>query len=363
MLICTPFFAFGQQVHQELQEVVEAEVVEIVSEKERAIMGTGATALVQEVRAKVQTGERSGSVIEFENDLVVLKPGDEVFLNRLLTINGDEYYVFKDVDRRGALILLAVLFFAVLVVFAGKQGLRAFGSLVVSIAAILFILVPLLLAGHHPVLTSLGVASLVLAIVLFGTHGINARSTIAFVGTVSAVAVTSAIAMVWVSFARLTGFGSDVSVYLNFNTGGTLDFAGLLLGAIIIGILGVLDDVSITQSSVVQELKAANTTLTMRELYTRASRVGKDHVGSLVNTLALAYVGVSLPLVLLMAGVDTSLGFILNQEIVAAELVRIIVSSIGLILVVPLTTLAAAWWFASHDAANVVDGGHHHAHG
>jgi len=135
------------------------------------------------------------------------------------------------------------------------------------------------------------------------------------------------------------------------------------LGSIIIGILGVLDDVSITQASVVQELKAVNESLGVRELYNRAIKVGRDHVGSLVNTLALAYVGVSLPLVLLFAQAGSDITLTLNQEIVAAEIVRIIVGSIGLIMAVPFTTLAAAWWFdkkgvEANDISSVH--GHHH---
>ncbi len=162
---------------------------------------------------------------------------------------------------------------------------------------------------------------------------------------------------------RLTGFSSDASVYLNFATKGQLDLAGLLLGGIIIGILGVLDDISITQASVVQELKAANPKFDFNELYTRASRVGKYHLGSIVNTLALAYVGVSLPLILLYSNSETSISLILNQEVVASELLRIIVGSIGLILAVPATTAVAAWYFQSReveDEEDLVHCGHHH---
>lgn len=187
------------------------------------------------------------------------------------------------------------------------------------------------------------------------------RTCIAFVGTFSAVFVTGGMAILWVRTAHLTGFGSDASVYLNFSTGGSLDFSALLLGSIIIGMLGVLDDVAITQASVVQELKTANSKLGLGELYRRAIRVGRDHVSSLVNTLAFAYVGASLPLILLLARTDTTFGLMINQETVAAEIVRIIVGSIGLILAVPLSTLAAAWWYASHDAPKDISShGHHH---
>ena len=165
------------------------------------------------------------------------------------------------------------------------------------------------------------------------------------------------------SWLVLTGFSTDAAVYLNFSTGGKLDIAGLLLGSIIIGLLGVLDDVSITQASVVQELRGANQALGARELYRRAIRVGRDHVGSLVNTLALAYVGAALPLVLLFARSDASFLASINQEVIAVEIVRIVIGSIGLVLAVPFTTAVAAWYFSSRDVArNDTHAGHSHHH-
>jgi uncharacterized membrane protein len=180
----------------------------------------------------------------------------------------------------------------------------------------------------------------------------------------AAVGVTCLIATISVAWLGLTGFSADASVYLNFATGGQLDLAGLLLGGIIIGLLGVLDDVAITQASVVQELKGANPTLGLRELYQRSIRVGRDHVGSLVNTLALAYVGTTLPLLLLFARSDATFLASINQEVIAAELVRIIVGSMGLVLTVPFTSFLAAYYFKSRivDNHSSPSHGHHHHH-
>jgi len=350
----------AQEVHQDLQSTERAEVLNIIKEEVRDIIGTEATALVQTVSARLLSGEYEGTVVTFDNDLAVLEKGDVIFINHIITINGDEYYEFKDVDRRGVLVGLGILLAALLIFFAGRQGFRALVSLLASIFAILFLLVPALLAGYPPVLSSVGIAGIVLALILFVTHGVNARTTIAFFGTFSAVFVTGLVAFFWVEAANLTGFASDASVYLNISTRGALDFPALLLGSIIIGMLGVLDDVAITQASVVQELKAANNSFEFRELYQRAIRVGRDHVASLVNTLAFAYVGASLPLILLLARTDAEFGLLVNQEMVAAEIVRIIVGSIGLILAVPLTTLAAAWWYSGHSVGEFSDGHSHH---
>ncbi len=358
--------ALAQEVHQELQETVPAKVLEVVDQYERDILGTGASTTVQNLRIEILGGEKTGEVVSLENDMIMLEEGQHFYVNRLVAIDGIEYYIFKDVERRQGLLYLAILMTAVVLIFSGWQGARALISLVVSILAIIFLLVPALLAGYDPVWVSFVIAAVILAGTLFFTHGFHTRVVIAYLGTMAAVGVTCVLAWLSVSGLHLTGFSADASVYLNFSTGGQLDLAGLLLGSIIIGLLGVLDDVSITQSSVVQELKAANPTFGAKELYKRALRVGRDHVGSLVNTLALAYVGASLPLILLYARSDATFLEAINQEVVAAELARIMIGSIGLVLAVPLTTAIAAYYFRQRSVeappAVACAHGHHHHH-
>ncbi|MCA9354572.1 MAG: YibE/F family protein [Candidatus Kaiserbacteria bacterium] len=367
LFLWLPFGADAQEVHQDFKEQVRADVLEIVSEHEREITGTDAFATVQEVRAVLREGERAGEVVRFEHEFVPLEAGDHIFVNRTVTISGDEYITYADFERRPVLAILAGLFVILLLVLARWQGVRALLSLAASIFAIFFLLMPALLAGYDPVLASVVIAGGILALVLFGTHGFTPRSIIAFVGTFSAVVVTCLIAWLSTTTMRLSGFGSDASVYLNFATNGSLDLAGLLLGSIIIGILGVLDDVSITQASVVEQLKHANPAFQFSDLYQRAITVGRDHIGSLVNTLALAYVGVSLPLILLYVRAESSLLLSVNQEVVAAEIVRILVGSIGLMLAVPATTAVAAWYFSKHKVDEEPETspcahGHGHSH-
>lgn len=356
-----PVMVMAQTAYEELQDTIKAEVEEIVSERVERIMGTDANTVVQTVNARVTDGEQEGEVVSFENDLVPLAVGDSIFLSHVRDINGRDIYILQDVDRGGPLTLLLLLFVGLLLWFAGRQGGRALIALFLSIIGIVFVLLPALLAGYDPILMSLLISGVILALALFGTHGFSALSVIAYSGTVAAVLATSVIAWWFVGALRLSGYGSDASVYLNFATRGELDLAGLLLGSIIIGVLGVLDDISITQASVVRELRAANTHFSPAELYQRAVRVGRDHVGSLVNTLALAYVGAALPLVLLFSTSDAPLYFTLNREVVASELARILVGSIGLILTVPLTTAIAAWWFGNREV-DTHEGGHYHSH-
>jgi uncharacterized membrane protein len=358
-----PLFLNAQEVHQELQETVRAEVLEIMREEERDIIGTDTNALVQEVRARIQEGVRKGDVTIFENDLMKLDAGDSIYVNRLIGIDGTEYYAFKDVDRHGPLLTLFAFFACTLILFSGFHGFRALLSLFVSVVGIFLVLVPLLLHGYDPVFSSIAVAGVILALVLFITHGFRAHTMIAFLGTFGAIVITGIVALIWTHYAHFTGLSSDEAIYLNFSTKGALDFGGLLLGSIIIGILGILDDVAITQASVVAELKRANGLLRGRELYTRALRVGRDHIGSLVNTLAFAYIGASLPLILLLSAAGSDIILSLNQELVAVELVRIFVGSIGLILAVPLTTLIAVVWYDRHVVTEVESAcGHIHIH-
>jgi uncharacterized membrane protein len=354
----------AQEVHQELQETVKAKVLEVVDQYDRDILGTGATTTVQELRIELLGGAKAGEVVTLENDLAILEVGDRFFVNRLVAIDETEYYTFKDIERRPQLLILAIILAVLITVFAGWQGIRALLSLAFSIGAILLLLVPALLSGFDPALASFLIAAVILGITLFVTHGMKPHVTIAFMGTMLAVAVTCIVAWLSVAWLGLTGFSADAAVYLNFATGGQLDLAGLLLGSIIIGLLGVLDDVSITQASVVQELRAANPSFRFRELYERSVRVGRDHVGSLVNTLALAYVGAALPLVLLFARSEATLLDSLNQEVIVAELLRIIVGSMGLVLAVPFTSALAAYYFQfrSVDITQSTSCGHHHHH-
>lgn len=362
VVFLVPIATTGQEVHQDFTERVKAEVLAIDDTYERTITGTGASTTVQELRIELLDGQKAGEIIGLTAEKVTLSPGDTIYVNRVIDISGNEYVTFADFERRPILYTVSALFVLLLLAIAGWQGARALLSLLGSIGAIFFLLIPALLAGYNPALTSVAIAAVVMVFVLFGTHGINPRTLIAFVGTYGAIALTGLIAYVSVDLMRLTGFSNDASVYLNFATNGQLDLAGLLLGSIIIGILGVLDDVSITQASVVQELKHANQTLRFRELYQRAMRVGKDHIGSLVNTLALAYVGVSLPLILLYAKTESSFLTSINQEVIAAEIIRIIVGSIGLILAVPMTTLVAAWWFNNRSVDSTEIATHSHGH-
>ncbi len=246
-----------------------------------------------------------------------------------------------------------------MILFGGFQGVRSLCALLGSFFAIFYVLLPGILGGANPILLSVVVAAGILFAAIFFTHGFNRESLVAYGGTMIAVFLTSVFALFAVYSTDLTGFASDASTYLNFNTGGTLDFTALLLGAIIIGVLGVLDDISVTQAAVVTELYRSNPSLTKREVYLRALRVGREHVGALVNTLILAYTGAALPLLLHASITATGLVSAINTELFATEIVRMIVGSIGLILAVPIVTFLATLYLKGYTPKH----DHSHSHG
>lgn len=349
---------FAQEVVliQDKVEIVRAKVIEVLNQEKKEVPGTDVQSIYQTIKVEVLEGDLKGKIVTIENDFLVLKAGDKFFLRHSIDgLDGREMFSVRDKDRRGIMLSFIALFIVVVIIFSGKQGVRSVLSLAGSFFVILYVLVPSLLKGYPPVSTSIAIAAVILFLAIFLSHGFNRESIVAFTGTVLAVILTGILAYLGVNLASLSGFASDEAVYLNFNTSGTLDFAGLLLGGIMIGVLGVLDDIAITQAVVVSELYNSASHLSRKEIYRKAIRVGKEHVGALVNTLALAYTGASLPLLLLFSTSDSSMSSIINQEIFATEIIRTVVGSIGLILTVPITTLLAVYMLKEYKRK-------HHTH-
>ena len=252
-----------------------------------------------------------------------------------------EQYAFADVERRTPLLLLGGLFAAAVVVLGRWTGLRALFGLGLSLLVVTLFVLPALLAGTNALLVALVGSAAVMFTVLYLAHGVRVQTSIAVLGTLASLLLTVALAELFVRAASLTGLGSDETSLIS-STVGTVDLRGLLLAGIVIGSLGVLDDVTVTQSSAVWELHLANPAASARELYTSGIRIGRDHIASTVNTLVLAYVGASLPLLVVYSLAGSSLQDVLTSEVVAQEVVRTLVGSIGLVAAVPLTTLLAA---------------------
>jgi uncharacterized membrane protein len=219
--------------------------------------------------------------------------------------------------------------------------------------------VPALLRDSPAVLVALVGTIVVAYAAIYLAHGFGLLSTLALAGTLVSLAVTTLLAVVMASLTHLSGLGSEEAQVLRV-TAEALDLRGLLIAGIVVGALGVLDDVTVSQVSTVAALRRANPALGARQLYTEATRVGRDHVASTVNTLVLAYAGASLPLLLFFAEGNQPVGRLLTGELVAVEIVRMLVGSIGLVLAVPVTTRLAAVVLA--HTSHVPDDGHDHSH-
>jgi len=253
----------------------------------------------------------------------------------------DQQYTFADVERSRPLGLLGALFALAVIVLGRLTGLRALLGLGLSLLVISVFVLPALIAGSNALLVALAGSAVVMFVVLYLAHGVKVQTSIAVLGTLVSLALTVLLAQLFVGLTELTGLGSDETGLLSA-TVGDLDLRGLLLAGIVIGSLGVLDDVTVTQAAAVWELHLAKPTASVRELYTAGIRIGRDHIAATVNTLVLAYVGASLPLLVVYQLAGSGLRDVLTNEVVAQEVVRTLVGSLGLVAAVPVTTLLAA---------------------
>jgi uncharacterized membrane protein len=250
-------------------------------------------------------------------------------------------YIIQDLERGRPLLVLAALFVGAVVAFGRWQGVRSLIGLGLSFLVIISFVIPAILRGHSPVLVAVTGAMAIMLISLYLSHGVGPKTTAAVVATALALGLTAALSIAFVAAASLTGLASEEAQYANYAVGG-LSLRGLLLAGIIIGGLGVLDDVTMSQASLVAELHQANPTAGMAALVAGALRVGRDHIAATVNTLFLAYAGAALPLLIFFVTGQDSLGTVATTEVVAVEVVRALCGSVGLIAAVPLTTVLAA---------------------
>ncbi|WP_442817313.1 YibE/F family protein [Streptomyces sp. NBC_01216] len=253
----------------------------------------------------------------------------------------DLQYSVTDVNRKLPLIVLAAIF-AVAVVLVGRmRGVMALIALAASFLVLTFFILPAILEGSNPLVVAVVGSSAIMLIALYLCHGLSARTSVAVLGTLISLLLIGLLGSLFVDWASLTG-NTDDNTGLIHGLYPAIDMSGLLLAGIIIGSLGVLDDVTVTQTSAVWELHQADPRMGPRALYQAGIRIGRDHIASVVNTLVLAYAGAALPLLLLFSIAQSSVGTVANSELVAVEIVRTLVGSIGLVASVPVTTALAA---------------------
>ena len=322
-------------------ELVDATLLQVDEQPVDEGLGLLPGAVDVDVLARI---DETGEEVRFsttDDTGELYEPGQRVSLGRIVDQSGEPTYFISDFQRDRPLLLLTALFVLVVLAFGRFQGIRALLGLALSVGVIIGFIVPAILTGRSPVLVAVVGSFVVMIVTLYLSHGISQKTTAAVVGTAGALLLTALLAQWFVNLTSLTGFTSEEARLAAFEVSG-LSLEGLLLSGIIVGGLGVLDDVTISQASTVFELRKAAPENGFAELLAGALNVGRDHISATINTLFLAYAGAALPLLILFTLSDQSVTTVLASEIVAVEIVRTLVGSIGLIAAVPLTTALAA---------------------
>lgn len=338
--------AFAQEVGSgRATETFEAKVIRIIDE--RTEKRDNWEYFFQTLEISITNGLLEGKVITIETGDVALvrqpkyKVGDDLLVNRAVNPDGADFYYISDYVRRKPIGWLFVLFVLLVILVGRWRGFSSLFGLGISFIVIFIFILPLVNKGHDPILISLIGGFIIMLSTFYLSHGFNRKTTIALVGTFIALIFTSLLAKYSIDTTNLTGYSSDEASFLQVSKGGSFNISGLLLAGIIIGTLGVLDDITISQAAIVEQLRKANPKMSRSKLFTHAMDVGHDHIASLVNTLILVYTGGALPLLLLFLDSSKSFGEIINYEPIAEEIISTLVGSVGLILAVPITTFLA----------------------
>ncbi|MDX6237013.1 MAG: hypothetical protein QOG10_1828, partial [Kribbellaceae bacterium] len=280
--------------------------------------------------------------------------GDVIMLSETKGAPADQRYSYTDHDRTRPLAILAVIFAIAVVALSRWRGLAALGALALTAVMLTQFIMPAILEGSNPLLVAVVGGSVIMVVALFLTHGVNAETAVALAGTIAALGLTVGLGWVFVTLGQLSGLAADsASNVKGFFPG--LDLSALLVAGMVIGALGVLDDVTITQASAVWELSAANPSASRRSLVSAGLRIGRAHVASVVNTLVLAYAGAALPLLMMYSVGNVGVMYGISTEPVAMEIIRGLVGSLGIILAVPLTTVLAAMAVADRSPELVAE--------
>ncbi len=352
-------------------QIIEAKIISIIEAGTRQDSSSNQTVPYQVIEVETLDGEQKGSRLKLEaiqpqNTDLVYRTGDKVQLNTTLNPAGEPVTTITDFVRTDALINLSILFILLVIVVSRWRGLFSLIAMALSFVVIFTITLPLIMQGWHPVVVSALTATLIIPVSFYFSHGFNRKTHIAIIGTVISLVLTSFLAWFFIAQAKLTGFASEEAGFLNVEKQGLINIRNLILAGVIVGSLGILDDVTVSQASVVEQLKQSNHKLGFSELFARAMKVGQDHISSMVNTLVLVYTGASLPLLLLFIDNPRPIAEIMNYEIVAEEIIKTLVGSIGLIFAAPVTTALAALvysvWHPQTSQDTRPNEGHTHPH-
>ena len=327
-------------------DTVRAKIVQIIEEGQIELGGNLQT--YQVARVNILEGQYAGIVMEIDygkrqirSDDYLLEVGDQVMVSISKTPDNVVNAYFVDYVRTTPILWLIAIFALAIILISTWKGLRALLSMAFSLYIIIGYIIPHILIGEDPLRVSIIGSIILLAVSLYLTYGWTLKTHAAVISMVLVLLLTGALSGLFVVFAKLNGTGDENVMFLMQLMDTPINLRGLLLGGMLIGALGVLDDLVTTQASAVFELHHANQSLGFRGLYNSAMRIGQDHVAATVNTLVLAYAGASLPMLLMFSLGHGDYGYLINFSFIAEEIVRTLVGSLGLVAAVPLTTVIA----------------------
>ena len=335
-------------------ESSRARVVEIIEEGEITLAES--PQLYQVMRVEILEGEYEGILIEVDHGRRQLRsdtnrfaPGEEIFVYVGRDPAGFITAYYVDYVRTKPLLILLGVFALASILLGRWKGVGSLLALSFTMLVLIGYIVPHILSGEDPVRVSLIGSTILLGTTLYITYGWNLKTHASVLSMLAALLLTGFLSVFFVSLARLTGSGQENALFLIQFSRVNINLRGLLLGGMIIGALGVLDDLVSSQSAAVFEIHDANPALSFRQIFSRSMSIGQDHVAATVNTLVLAYAGASLPLLLLFTIGSGNYGFLLNLGFMAEEVVRTLVGSLGLIAAVPITSLIATTLATNED--------------
>lgn len=321
----------------------------------------------QQVRMRMNDGSEfilENGILGSRSDMR-LHVGEKIIIDRMTKVDGSVRYIFRERYRLPAIYWLVGAFVVLGILFGGITGFMSIVGLGVSVGVLLLFVVPQIADGANPIFVSVIGSYIIACTSLYLAHGFKKRTSVALLSTCITLALAALTAVFSVKFAQLFGMGSEESLFLQTGPLAGINLRGLLIGGFIIGALGVLDDVTTAQTAAIDEISKANPSLTSAQLYRAGFSVGKEHIASLINTLALAYVGASLPLLLLFReNKDVPMWMIVNSETIAEEIVRTLVGSTTLLLAVPISTWCASYFLKNRTGRvqRPDPHAHHHHH-
>lgn len=359
-MICSIGFVYADDYNKEVEdteivvpEPVRGKVLKLISEEpmDNEGMNDYTKMIVQDLEIEIKSGKHKGEIHNVQNFIdesvaynIIVKEGDNVLLYTEEDESGKLTAVYvSDKVRDNYIYILAALFFILLIILGGKKGVKSVITLILTGASVIYILLPLTLKGHSPAILSILICIGVIIVTLILISGLNKKTLSSILGTSGGVLVAGIITLIVSSLADLTGLASQEAQMLMFIPQKIdFNFKGILFAGIILGALGAVMDISMSIASSMNEINLANPEMTSKDLFKAGMNVGRDVMGTMSNTLILAYAGGSLHLMLLFAAYELPLIDIINRDIVASEILRALAGSIGLIFAIPITALVSS---------------------